>query len=270
MHFENQQQAIEILNPYHHQRGLFFFDQGILVDKEGRSSFLIHEVMDKLPIQVDAAHIHDNLVALNCNYNIDEQALASGHFQIIPVKSYLTHADVVHQMQVFKAFHWLNWDLNSQFCGRCGMSLSKQIDSIEKKCIQCDTSIFPKMSPAVMVLIYRDKEILLARSWHFKAGMFSAVAGFIELGESAETAAHREVKEELGVEITDLEYFGTQVWPFPDSFMIAFKARHLKGDLAIDKVEIEEAKWFDKASLPILPPSASISRSLIESVIATW
>ncbi|MGD9591637.1 MAG: NAD(+) diphosphatase, partial [Candidatus Berkiella sp.] len=148
--------------------------------------------------------------------------------------------------------------------------LSKKIDSIEKKCERCDIILFPKMSPAVMVLIYRDKEILLARSWHFKAGMYSAIAGFIELGETAEMAAIREAKEELGVDIENLEYFGTQTWPFPDSFMIAFKAKFKEGELKIDPVEIEAAQWFNIDNLPILPPSASISRKLIESVIQSW
>lgn len=118
-----------------------------------------------------------------------------------------------------------------------------------------------------MVLIQKEDKILLARSPHFQPGFYSAIAGFIDLGETAEHAAHREVKEELGIEITDLEYFSTQTWPFPDSFMIAFKAKYLDGELKLDENEIEDAGWFGAQDLPMLPPSSSIARQLIESVV---
>jgi NAD+ diphosphatase len=167
-----------------------------------------------------------------------------------------------------RALHWLNWDRQSQFCGRCGSALEGKMDATEKKCPTCETSIFPRFSPAVMVLIRKGDKILLARSPHFESGFYSAIAGFIDVGETAEQAAHREVKEELGLEISDLEYFSTQTWPFPDSFMIAFKAQYRGGDLKLDEIEIEDARWFGQHDLPMLPPHASIARHLIDSVLA--
>src|ERR1700722_8943106 len=110
-----------------------------------------------------------------------------------------------------------------------------------------------------MVLIQKGNEILLGRSAHFKPGVYSALAGFIDIGETAEMAAHREVKEEVGLEITELEYFGSQSWPFPDSFMLAFKAKYLRGEINIDTKELEDARWFNLNNLPAIPPHPSIS-----------
>lgn len=266
MHFENQQQAKETLEQHGDGKGLFFTDGSILIERESKQPFLkISATLDSLQMSINAAHRHDDLIALQGYFNI-----TSPIYEIVPVKVFLATASDMTQRQVLKAYHWLNWDINSQYCGRCASKLEAVFDSVEKKCTRCSLSIFPKMSPAVMVLIYRDNEILLARSPHFKAGMYSAVAGFIELGETAEMAAIREVQEELGIQIKDLAYFGTQTWPFPDSFMIAFKAKYDSGELKIDKTEIEDARWFKKDDLPILPPSSSISRSLIESAMKTW
>jgi NAD+ diphosphatase len=115
-----------------------------------------------------------------------------------------------------------------------------------------------------MVLIHRNHQILLARSPHFAPGKFSALAGFVEPGETLEEACHREVKEEVNVAIKNLHYFGSQPWPFPHSLMIAFHAEYAGGEIEIDNKEIVEAGWFGKDNLPDLPAPVSIARRLIE------
>ena len=117
-----------------------------------------------------------------------------------------------------------------------------------------------------MVLIQREREILLARSSYFRPGVYSTLAGFIEIGESAEDTIHREVYEEVGLKVTDVEYFGSQTWPFPHSFMIAFKAKYLSGKIEYNDGEIEDAKWFNLDNLPELPYQSSIAWSLINSL----
>jgi NAD+ diphosphatase len=138
---------------------------------------------------------------------------------------------------------------------------------LEKKCKACDLSFLPNLSPAIMVLLKRENEILLARSPHFRQGMYSALAGFIDLGETAECAVHREVQEEVGLKVKSLQYFGSQSWPFPNSFMIAFTAEYLSGEIIMEPNEIEDAKWFNIHNIPDLPSMPSISRRLIDSVL---
>lgn len=132
-------------------------------------------------------------------------------------------------------------------------------------CVHCALDFYPRISPVGMVLIRRDREILLARSPHFPAGRFSALAGFLEAGECIEDACIREVKEEVGLSIKNLRYFGSQSWPFPHSLMIAFHADYAAGDIIIDNKEIVAADWFHADNLPDLPLPISIARQLIDA-----
>jgi NAD+ diphosphatase len=116
----------------------------------------------------------------------------------------------------------------------------------------------------VIVLIERDERILLARSPHFAPGRFGIIAGFVEPGESLEDAVRREVREEVGIEIGDLRYFGSQPWPFPHGIMLGFTARWASGELTPDPAEISEAGWFGFDDMPQIPQKMSIARRLID------
>jgi NAD+ diphosphatase len=124
------------------------------------------------------------------------------------------------------------------------------------------------VTPAVMILITNGRKLLLARKAAFPQGRFSALAGFVEPGEMLEDTIVRETREEVGVEIRNIRYFGSQPWPFPHSLMIAFTAEYAGGKIQPDGIEIEEAQWFDAEQLPKLPPPISISRRLIDTVAA--
>ena len=121
----------------------------------------------------------------------------------------------------------------------------------------------------MMVLIWRPGEVLLARSPRFAKGTYSALAGFVEAGESVEECVAREAYEEVGVRITDLRYFGSQSWPFPNSLMIAFTARWAGGEIVPQPQEIEDAQWFALDALPGIPPRFSISGHLIRDTVAS-
>jgi NAD+ diphosphatase len=133
-----------------------------------------------------------------------------------------------------------------------------------KKCPNCGQQSFPRLSPAIIVLVERDNTCLLARSPRFQDGFFSVLAGFAEPGETLEDTVAREVLEETGIKVKDIRYFGSQPWPFPDSLMIGFTAQYAKGEIQVDRTEILEADWFPFDQLPKIPGRISIARRLID------
>jgi NAD+ diphosphatase len=159
----------------------------------------------------------------------------------------------------------MDWQKNHRYCGRCATPTAVKSSEFAMQCPACGLLAYPRISPAVMVLISRGNELLLARSPHFKPGVFSALAGFVEAGESLEQCAVREVREEVSIEITNLRYFQSQPWPFPDSLMLAFFADYVSGTITPDPSEIEAAGWFARDALPPLPDPVSISRRLIDA-----
>lgn len=166
-----------------------------------------------------------------------------------------------------RAVQLLEWDRTHRYCGACGQATERVTGERARRCLACSISTYPRISPAMMVLITRGRELLLARGRLFPPGRYSALAGFLEAGETIEQAIRREVREEVGVSIRDLRYFGSQSWPFPHSLMIAFTAQWESGDIQIDPQELADARWFPTDGLPELPPRLSIARALIEATL---
>jgi len=163
-----------------------------------------------------------------------------------------------------RAVQIVDWDRTHLFCGRCGTPLRTKTTERAKECPICGQLHFPRLAPAIIVLVERGHELLLARSRHFLPGMYSVLAGFVEPGESLEEAVVREVKEEVGIDVKDIKYFGSQPWPFPHSLMIGFTATYAGGELFLDDSEIEDAGWFTADELPQIPGKISIARKLID------
>jgi len=164
-----------------------------------------------------------------------------------------------------RASQLLDWQSHHRFCGRCGTPTLKKAGELSMQCPNCGLLAYPRISPAVMVLVRHGDKLLLARSPRFKPGVFSALAGFVEPGETLEECAVREVREEVGIEIANLRYFHSQPWPFPNSLMVAFFADYAGGTITPDPTEIEAACWFSPDALPLLPEPISISRRLIDA-----
>ena len=168
-----------------------------------------------------------------------------------------------------RASQIVEWDRTHRYCGHCATPTIDRPDEYAKQCPTCGLVTWPRVSPAMMALVTRGREMLLARSRRFaNTSMFSALAGFVEAGETVEDCVAREVREEVGLEVTALRYFGSQSWPFPHSLMIAFTAEYAGGDITLEDDEIVEARWFSADALPPMPPSVSIARQLIDATAA--
>lgn len=166
-----------------------------------------------------------------------------------------------------RAAQVLEWDRAHRFCGVCGTPTELAAHERGRRCPACGHTAYPRVSPAMMALVWRPGEVLLARSPHYAKGMYSALAGFVEPGESIEDCVVREVAEEVGVRVTDLQYYGSQSWPFPHSLMVAYTARWVEGDIVRQEDEIEDAQWFKLDALPNIPPRFSISGHLIRDTV---
>jgi len=167
-----------------------------------------------------------------------------------------------------RAAQVLDWDRMHRYCGACGTPTEHQAGERARRCPACGHTAYPRITPAMMALVWRPGEVLLARAPRFTSGMYSALAGFVEAGESIEECIRREVAEEVGVQIEQLRYFGSQSWPFPNSLMIAFTALWAGGDIVPQAGEIEDAQWFAIDALPKIPPRFSISGHLIRDTVA--
>ncbi len=167
-----------------------------------------------------------------------------------------------------RAVQIVEWDRTHQFCGHCATPMTQLPHERAKRCPNCGLVNYPRLSPAVIVLISRGEEILLARAARFPTGMYSILAGFVEPGESLEEAIVREVREEVGIEIQNIRYFGSQPWPYPNSLMIGFTADYANGEIVIEPEELVDADWFHKHALPQIPPKLSIARKLIDWFVA--
>jgi NAD+ diphosphatase len=166
---------------------------------------------------------------------------------------------------LFRAFHIMQWRRESAHCGSCGGLNRDAPAGIARVCPVCGRTEFPRISPAVIVLITNARdEILLAHNANFSNNVYSLIAGFVEAGESLEAAIKREIREEVNIEVKEIHYAASQPWPFPNSLMLGFTAAYAGGALRPDGTEILDARWFSREVLPNLPGNGSIARRLIE------
>ena len=171
-----------------------------------------------------------------------------------------------HYLKAGKCRELIYWDSNTQYCGTCGTPLHMHTP-ISKRCPQCGREIWPALNPAIIVLVHKGNEALLVHARNFKGDYYGLVAGFVETGETLEEAVHREVKEETGIEIKNLRYFGSQPWPYPCGLMVGFNADYDGGDIHLQQSELSKGAWFTKDNLPTIPEPLSIARMILDDWI---
>ncbi len=163
-----------------------------------------------------------------------------------------------------RANQLVDWSRNNRYCGQCGHQTRDKSGERAKICPACGLVNYPRLSPAVIVAVTRGDRLLLASNKRFKPGFYSVLAGFVEPGETLEDCVAREIKEEVGISVKNIRYFGSQPWPFPNSLMVGFLADHAGGEINANRSEITEAGWFEADNLPPIPPRITIARQLID------
>jgi len=163
------------------------------------------------------------------------------------------------------AMQALWWESTSGHCPRCGERTERIEGEWGKRCPRCLYEHYPHLHPATITLVIDGDRCLLARKAEWAQGRYALVAGFVDNGESLEGCVRREVKEEVGVDVTDIRYVGSQNWPFPSQLMVGFVASYAGGDVTVDKEELEDARWFPRDQLPISPSRHSIAGYIIKN-----
>ncbi len=193
----------------------------------------------------------------------DEHKIFELGLELQPLRYIIDQISVEHFSLYSQGLQLLNAIDHQQFCNRCGALNKKLLDSAIMHCSQCHTDHYPVISPCIMALICRGEYCLLAHHIRSQKPVYTALAGFVEPGETLEQTLHREVKEEVGFTVDNLRYFSSQSWPFPSQLMIAFLADYQSGSLALDQSELHHADWFHYKELPMIPSTGTLSGQLI-------
>ena len=243
-----------------------FHDQSLLIRHEGDRCFI--------PNSLDLKGV--NLAAICPQYlglldglpcyagELADREQVSGAYTFIGILQIFARFEENVIQVAGLANQLVQWNKNHLYCGRCGNPTENKTDERAKICPRCGLINYPRLSPAIIVAVIKDNQILLANSQRFPAKFYSVLAGFVEPGETLEECVKREVREEVGIDVKNIRYFGSQPWPFPDSLMVAFTAEYAGGEIRTDNCEIADAGWFPADNLPHIPPRISIARHLID------
>ncbi len=175
----------------------------------------------------------------------------------------LLGAGLPYAMAACRALGMLNWRTTHQHCVRCGGALVEHPVEVARQCPACAHVDYPGPTPAVIVRVEKAGRILLARHVQRIPHLWTCLAGYVELGESLENAVRREVHEEVGLEVGDVQYVASQHWPYPNQLMVGFRAQWRGGELKLQPEELSAARWFDPANLPDIPPKGTMAYRLI-------
>ncbi len=198
------------------------------------------------------------------SYTIDTPITDNANYEMCGLRQSYYKLPHEQYLKAGKCAELIYWDSSTKFCGVCGGTMKFHTD-ISKRCEQCGKEVWPQLATAIIVLIHKGDEILLAKGRNFKRDFYGLIAGFVETGETLEEAVIREVREETGIKIKNIRYFGSQPWPYPSGLMVGFNADYDSGEIHIQLEELKKANWFNRNNLPNLPEKLSIARKLIDN-----
>lgn len=253
-----------------------FCKDDLMLERTGEDTYTI-PLQEEPPTEIKPWTTILNITPLNNievkAYSIDaplisspNSSLSSSNYQLYemcPLRQSYYKLPYPLYLKAGKCAELLYWDRNTKFCGVCGGQMHFHTD-ISKRCEMCGKEVWPQLATAVIVLIRRGDEILLARGRNFRSDFYGLIAGFVETGETLEEAVKREVMEETGLTIKNIRYFDSQPWPYPSGLMVGFTADYVSGDIHVQREELQKAGWFNRTNLPKLPEKLSIARRLID------
>jgi NAD+ diphosphatase len=222
-------------------------------------------IVDEPPLEAAVHHFLGLFDGAPCwAADVDGSAHATDDVGFLNLMALAARLDEAEWAVAGRAVQLAEWDRTHRYCGRCATATEPAAGERARRCPACGLLAFPRLAPAVIVLVEKDGDALLARNRSFPIPMYSTIAGFVEPGETLEAAVAREVYEETAITVGDVRYMSSQPWPFPHSLMIGFTAQWLDGEISPDGVEIIDAGWYSPDDLPPIPPPLSIARRLID------
>ncbi len=248
-----------------------FSDKDLLVQDNGEQSLLVRGTTNVPPLLIESEALFlgtlDGVPCLAYAALGKANDTPPGH-SFRGLRALLSRLSASEAAIAGYASQLLYWGRTSRFCPVCGAPTQPKASDWGKQCTQCGHSAYPHLSPAVLALVSDGPRLLLVHKPEWTT-MHSIVAGFVEPNESLEDCVRREVREEVGLDVTDIAYQGSQAWPFPHQLMVGFTARYAGGEIAHEEAELDSAAWFTKETLPDLPGPTSLSRRLIDAWLTT-
>lgn len=246
---------------------IIIFDKTLFVTQDGQLP--VTENLKKILQQIPGSKIRSiiaepeyDYVAIQLTDDATEELSQFNLKQIMLREFYAVHTEEESNIPS-RARAISLWHNSMRYCPSCGTGLLPDSHFTAKNCPSCKIQHFPRIEPCIIVLVHKGEQVLLVRHKQRNQDIYTCIAGFIEVGESAEQAVRREVLEESGLKIKNIRFKGTQSWPFPDQLMLAFNADYESGEIKIQEEELSEAKWFKKTEIPAAPKEGSVAYRLI-------
>ncbi len=244
---------------------IFYKDELLLEKKEnGMLALPLGEQPPVLIPEKTTVHHITTMEGRSCKaFSLPHPIEEMEKYTFVGLRASYDYLPSTHYQTAGKAHEILHWDKNSLFCSACGTPM-EQKDSIMKKCPNCGREVYPAISTAILVLVRKGDSILLVHAHNFKGPFNSLVAGFLETGETLEECVVREVKEETGLDVKNITYFGNQPWPYPSGLMVGFIADYAGGEIELQKEELSSGDFYTRDNLPELPRKLSLARKMID------